>query len=145
MSDRQRIEITMASRVEYVNLIHAASDEVCRLLDLDEDWAMNFGLALHEAAVNAIKHGNREDAEKKVFVVFSIGPGELEVTISDQGNGFDVSRAEDPRAMKNIDRTSGRGLFLIRNFVDQVTFTHIPGQGLVVSLVKRLPVAEKKS
>ena len=144
MNDHQRIEIIMASRVEFVNLLHAASDEVCRLLNVDEDTAMNFGLALHEAAVNAIKHGNHSDAGKKVSVVFSIRPGELKVTVSDEGNGFDPSRTEDPRASKNIDRTSGRGLFLIRNFVDHVTFTHVPGEGLTVSLVKKLPGPEVK-
>jgi serine/threonine-protein kinase RsbW len=139
MSDHQSIEITMASRVEFVNLIHAANEEVCRLLDLDEDTTMNLGLALHEATVNAIKHGNRLDAAKTVSVTFEIRPGELEVTIRDQGNGFDAASAEDPRAARNIEKTSGRGLFLMRNFVDQIEFNHIPGVGMVVSLVKRLP------
>jgi len=145
MDDHQRIEISMASRVEYVNLLHAANDEVCRLLDLDEDTAMNLGLALHEASVNAIKHGNRMDAAKIVRVIFSIRPGELEVTVTDQGSGFDASRLEDPRAPKNIEKTSGRGLFLMRNFVDQVSFHHVPGVGLTVSLVKKLPGRQGRS
>jgi len=139
MSDHQSIEITMASRVEFVNLIHAANEEVCRLLNLDEDTTMNLSLALHEATVNAIKHGNRLDDAKSVSVTFEIRPGELEVTVRDQGDGFDAGAAEDPRTARNIERTSGRGLFLMRNFVDHIEFTHVPGEGMVVSLLKRLP------
>ena len=139
MSDHQRIEITMASRVEFVNLIHAANEEVCRLLNLDEDTTMNLSLALHEATVNAIKHGNRLDATKTVSVTFELRPDELEVKVHDQGNGFDAGSAEDPRTARNIERTSGRGLFLMRNFVDHIEFTHVPGKGMVVSLLKRLP------
>jgi len=139
MSDHQSIEITMASRVEFVNLIHAANEEVCRLLNLDEDTTMNLSLALHEATVNAIKHGNRLDAAKTVSVTFEIRPGELEVKVRDQGAGFDAAAAEDPRTARNIERTSGRGLFLMRNFVDRIEFTHHPGMGMVVSLLKRLP------
>jgi len=139
MSDHQIIEITMTSRVEYVNLVHAATEEVCRILSLDEDTTMNLGLALHEATVNAIKHGNHFDATKTVSVLFEIRPGELVVRIRDQGGGFDTSRPEDPRDTKNLEKTSGRGLFLMRHFVDSVEFNHVPGEGMVVSMIKRLP------
>jgi serine/threonine-protein kinase RsbW len=144
MNDQQRIEITMASRVEYVNLIHAANLEVCRLLNLDEDTAMNLGLALHEAAVNAVKHGNRLDPALKVVVAFSIRPGELLVTVTDQGAGFDAAGVEDPRHPGNIEKTNGRGLFLMRSFVDQVSFDFVPGRGMTVSLLKKLPGRERR-
>ncbi|MBI3448398.1 MAG: ATP-binding protein [Acidobacteria bacterium] len=139
MRDHPSIEITMASRVEFVNLVHAANDEVCRLLDFDEDTTMNLSLALHEATVNAIKHGNRLDSSKTVSVIFQMRPGELEVTIRDQGNGFDAARPEDPRAARNLEKTNGRGLFLMRSFMDRVEFRHVPGEGMVVSLMKRVP------
>lgn len=144
MSEHQRIEITMASRVEYVNLLHAASDEVCRLLNLDEDTAMNLGLALHEAAVNAIKHGNRLDPALNVSIAFCVRPGELEVTVKDQGHGFDHQRVADPRDSANLEKTNGRGLFLMRSFVDHVEFHHAPGQGTTVTLLKKLPGRERR-
>lgn len=144
MESDQRIEITMASRMEYVNLLHAASDEVCRLLNLDEDTAMNMGLALHEAAVNAIKHGNRLDPALMVSIAFHIRSGELEVTVRDQGSGFDNGRIGDPRDPANIEKTNGRGIFLMRNFVDHVEFHHVPGEGMTVTLLKKLPGREHR-
>ncbi len=138
MNDHQRVEITMASRVEFVNLLHAASAEICRILDLDDDTSMNLSLALHEAAVNAIKHGNAQDERKTVTVVFMMSPAELVIKIKDQGCGFDWRHVEDPRAPDNIGKANGRGIFLMRNFVDRVDFKHVMGEGLTVSLVKRL-------
>lgn len=138
MNNQQRIEITMASRVEFVNLLHAASNEVCHILDLDDDTAMNLSLALHEAAVNAIKHGNGEDVRKTLTVTFMLNPAELVIKIKDQGGGFDWGHVEDPCAPDNIGKANGRGIFLMRNFVDRVDFKHVMGEGLTVSLIKRL-------
>lgn len=139
MSQHQSIEIRIESRVEYVNLIHAACEEVCRLLNFDADTAMNMSLAIHEAAVNAVKHGNRLDARKIVRVAFIVRPGALEIRIEDQGEGFDLENVQDPCNGTNIERTNGRGIFLMRNFMDQVEFRCVPGKGTTVSLVKKLP------
>lgn len=128
----------MSSRVEFVNLLHGACEEVCRILDLDEDTAMNLSLALHEAAVNAVKHGNGEDIRKKVQVIFTIEPEELVVSISDQGPGFDWKSLKDPRSPENLGKANGRGIFLMHNFVDRVDFRHVAGEGMTVSLAKRL-------
>jgi serine/threonine-protein kinase RsbW len=138
MTEHDRIEITLASRVEYLNLLHLASDEVCRVLEMDEDTTMNMALALHEAAINAMKHGNGLDERKNVTVVFSIEPGQLVITVRDQGEGFSWTQVKDPRAPENIGRTNGRGIFLMRSFVDNVDYRHEPGCGLVVSMVKKL-------
>ncbi|HKY31895.1 MAG TPA: ATP-binding protein [Candidatus Polarisedimenticolia bacterium] len=138
-SDDLHVEMTLNSRVDVANLVHAASDEVCRLAGLDEDTRMNLGLALREATVNAVKHGNRLDEAKVVVVVFDLGKGRLEVLVKDQGEGFDFRRSVDPRLPENLEKTNGRGLFLMKNFVDHVTFTHEPGVGTTVSLVKKLP------
>ena len=108
MSDRQIIEITMTSRVEYVNLVHAATGEVCRILSLDEDTTMNLGLALHEATVNAIKHGNRLDPTKSVSVVFEIRPADWQsqeffAFLREQNVGF--SNLDQPRLSHCIGHT----------------------------------------
>jgi serine/threonine-protein kinase RsbW len=128
----------MASRVEYLNLLQAATSEVCQILELDEDTAMNLALAVHEAAVNAVKHGNRMDAAKQVKVVFTIRENELIMEVKDQGSGFAPEKVQDPRASGNIDKASGRGIFLIRHFVDKLEFHNVPGKGLTVSMVKKL-------
>ncbi|HEY3174292.1 MAG TPA: ATP-binding protein [Candidatus Polarisedimenticolia bacterium] len=133
------VEMTLNSRVDLTNLVHAASDEICRLAGMEEDAMLNLGLALREATVNAMKHGNRMDETKPVRVTFDVRSDRLEVQIKDQGEGFDFGRNVDPRLPENINKTNGRGLFLIRNFVDEVRFFHTPGTGMTVSLVKKLP------
>lgn len=134
-----RIEITLNSKVELTNLIHAASDEVCRLVGLDEDAMFNLGLALREAAVNAMKHGNKLRENVPIRIVFSRNGDKLEVAIADQGEGFDFQNNVDPRLPENLDKTSGRGIFLMRNFVDDVRFRSEPGKGTTVRLIKKLP------
>ena len=132
------VEMTLNSRVELANLVHAASDEVCRLAGLDEDSMMNLGLALREATINAIKHGNKLREESAVHVTFRVYTNRIEVVVQDQGNGFDFATTVDPRLPENLEKSSGRGLFLMRNFVDEVRFSHEDGEGTTVSLIKKL-------
>jgi len=139
MGEPLHVEMTVNSRVDLTNLVHAASDEICRLAGLDEDTMLNLGLALREATVNAMKHGNGMKADKPVQIVFDLNSEHLKVSIHDEGDGFDFKRSVDPRLPENIEKTSGRGLFLIQNFVDEVRYTHTPGVGMTVMLVKKLP------
>ncbi len=131
----------MNSRVELANLIHAASDEICRLARLDEDTTLNMGLALREATVNAIKHGNKMAEDKEITVTFDLDARRLAVRIQDQGEGFDFDKKVDPRLPENLAKTNGRGLFLMNNFTDEVQFEYSPGKGTTVSLIKLLPRA----
>jgi serine/threonine-protein kinase RsbW len=133
------IEMTLTSRVDLANLVHAASDEICRLAGIDEDSMLNLGLALREATVNAMKHGNKLVSERPVTIIFDLKGNRLEIAIHDQGEGFDFKRDVDPRLPENIEKTNGRGMFLIRNFVDDVRYTHTPGGGTTVHLVKKIP------
>ncbi len=139
MGESLHVEMTLNNRLDLTNLVHAASDEVCRLAGIDEDSMLNLGLALREATVNAMKHGNRMQQGKPVRLVFDLNSERLEVTIQDNGAGFDFKRRVDPRLPENIEKTNGRGLFLIQNFVDEVSFSHEPGAGMTVVLVKKLP------
>jgi len=131
--------MTLNSRVDLANLVHAASDEICRLAGVDEDSMMNLGLALREATVNAMKHGNKLVEAKQVHISFDLRGNRLLIAIQDQGAGFDFKRDVDPRLPENLEKTNGRGMFLIRNFVDHVSYAHEPGVGTTLSLVKRLP------
>jgi len=139
MSTALHIEMTLNSRVDLANLVHAASDEICRLAGIDEDAMLNLGLALREATVNAMKHGNKLIESKPVHIEFDLRGNRLEISIRDQGEGFDFRRDVDPRLPENLEKTNGRGMFLIRNFVDEVKYSHQPGVGTTLSLVKRLP------
>lgn len=86
--------------------------------DLDE-----VRLALREALNNAVKHGSRLDPKKKIHVACRIDPKDgLWVSIRDEGNGFDPNRVPDPTAPENLERFSGRGIFMIRELMDKVEF-----------------------
>ena len=99
-------------------------------------------LALEEALVNAIKHGNREDYGKLVTVEFAmapvVDPSELIVRVLDQGEGFEPEEIADPLAPENILKSSGRGIFFMRNFMDDVTLRRAAEGGMEVRMVKKL-------
>lgn len=132
------ISIKLNSRVDLANLVHAACDEVCRLAHLDEDSALNLGIALREATLNAMKHGNKLEEDKEVEVTFELKKDRLEVTIRDQGAGFDHSCGTDPREPENLTKFNGRGLFLMEKLTDGVDFHSSRGKGTTVRLLKKL-------
>ncbi len=88
-----------------------------RLCDLgwSEEEAYNFGYAVHEVFVNAVKHGNKGDATKDVVVTCNLGKTVAEATVEDEGKGFNINQVADPLAGENLLKESGRGLFIIRN------------------------------
>jgi serine/threonine-protein kinase RsbW len=132
------IIIKLNSRVDLANLVHAACDEVCRLAHMDEDSALNLGIALREATLNAMKHGNNLVEDKDVEVKFELKKDRLEVTISDEGAGFDHSSGADPRQPENLTKFNGRGLFLMEKLTDGVDFHCTPEKGTTVRLMKKL-------
>lgn len=90
-------------------------------------------LALEEALVNAIKHGNQMDPDKRVFVVFNVTPDRFDIRITDEGAGFNPEDVPDPTAIENLERPCGRGLLLMRGFMTEVEYH---GRGNVVSMAK---------
>jgi serine/threonine-protein kinase RsbW len=136
MSATQRIEISFPSKVEFLNLVHTVTDEMARMAGFDGDDSLNISLAVREAATNALIHGNGRDASKLVEVAFAVRQGSIEVEIMDQGRGFDPEGVDDPRDPTNVARTSGRGIFLMRSFMDSVTFHKRNSDGMQVRLTK---------
>ena len=149
MPETQRIEISFPSRVEYLNLIHTVTDEMARMAGFDGDDSLNISLAVREAATNALIHGNGRDETKSVQVVFGVAEGSISVDIEDQGTGFNPDDVDDPRDPTNVGRTSGRGIFLMRSFMDAVTFSKSNSDGMHVRMHKQVgrdqPQEEKKS
>jgi serine/threonine-protein kinase RsbW len=94
------------------------------------------GLALEEAIVNGLRHGNREDPTKQVRVRYRVTSGAVLAEVEDEGRGFDPGLVPDPTLPENLDRPSGRGLFLMRHYMDRVCFC---GRGNRVVLYKRRP------
>ena len=136
--DAERIEITISSRFENIELVQVIAEHLCENAGLDEDGSHWIGMAVREAVANAIKHGNKLDVRKKVNATFELTGNELEITITDEGEGFDPSKVSDPLNPQNLLKTSGRGIFYMRTFMDRVQYEFRPGGGTSLVMTKNL-------
>jgi serine/threonine-protein kinase RsbW len=123
--------------------VQMVSDHVARAVGLDDDSVHWVSVAVRESVINAIKHGNRNDVGKRVHVEFTSlqddgGPG-IAILVRDEGCGFDPSTIADPLAQENLLRTHGRGIFLMRSFMDEMSFERAAQGGMQVRMVKRIP------
>jgi serine/threonine-protein kinase RsbW len=128
--------------MESVCEVEAAAEKMAEEAGLDEDERFHVSMAVREAAVNAVLHGNEYDPGRKIaFRVENTGKS-LIFTIADEGKGFVPEEVPDPLAPENLMRGTGRGIFLIRQLMDEVHFRHLhPGTEL--TLVKHLPPDKK--
>jgi serine/threonine-protein kinase RsbW len=101
--------------------------------DFDEDMVFAVHLSLEEAFVNAIKHGNHEDPQKSIKVECLITPDKFDVSIADEGFGFDPKGIPDPRCNSNLYKTTGRGVLLIQSYMDLVEYN---SRGNCIHMVK---------
>jgi serine/threonine-protein kinase RsbW len=133
-----RVKLRLWSRIAYVDLVHEVAETLAREARFTRNAARNIGLAVREAVINAIKHGNGMDAAKAVEVAFERDGDVFRIRVRDEGQGFDWDHPADPRAEENVYRSSGRGIFFMKHFVDHVAFLRRPGKGTEVVLEKRL-------
>lgn len=126
----------LASTLQSVDSAEALVVEAAAALGLDEDARMDLGLAIREAMVNAVAHGNQYSAEKQVRLILETRADAIKATIIDQGEGFDLNRVPDPTQGENLLRDSGRGLLLMQAFVDEFSVKRTPLGGAEVVLVK---------
>jgi serine/threonine-protein kinase RsbW len=135
------VRLDFGSTFEMLDFVQVVSDHIGRLSGLDEDSVHWLGVAIRESVINAIKHGNALDEAKRVHVEFTpldtdATPG-LSVRVRDEGAGFDPANLPDPLAPDNLLKSSGRGIFLIRSFMDHVDLRPAPEGGMEVVMVKR--------
>lgn len=130
------------SSMESVSEVEAAADQLAAEAGLDEDQRFHIGMAVREAAINAVLHGNEYDPARQIAVSMENTGKELVIVIADQGHGFNPDSVPDPLAAENLLRGTGRGIFLIRSLMDEVHFRQLhPGTEL--TLIKHLaPKAE---
>jgi serine/threonine-protein kinase RsbW len=143
MSSKQPLHIRLefTSTFEMLDFVDVVGGHVSREVGLDDDQAHWVGVAIRECVINAIKHGNQQDASKRVFVEFATvvaAVPEMTIRVRDQGQGFDPDEIADPLAPENLLKGSGRGIFLIRNFMDEVELQRTPEGGMEVRMVKRV-------
>jgi serine/threonine-protein kinase RsbW len=135
------VRLDFGSTFEMLDFVQVVCDHIGRLSGLDEDSVHWLGVAVRESVINAIKHGNSLNAAKRVHVEFAPVEAEslpaLSVRVRDEGAGFDPSTLPDPLAPDNLLKSSGRGIFLIRSFMDHVDLRPSPQGGMEVVMVKR--------
>src|SRR5918996_2206212 len=137
-----RLEFTSA--FEMLDFVQIVSDHMSRGIGFDEEATHWVSVAIRESVINAIKHGNRNDESKHVFVEFetaTAGVPELTIRVRDQGEGFDPENVADPLAPENVLKSSGRGIFLIRSFMDDVRLERAPEGGMEIRMTKRVQPA----
>ena len=136
------VRLQIHSNFDMVDFVQVVSDRVGQLAAFDEDTVHWIGVAVRESVINAIKHGNREDSGKLVTVEFTFRPvdrpSELIVRVLDEGQGFDPDNVADPLAPESILKSSGRGIFFMRSFMDDVSLQRRSEGGMEVRMSKKL-------
>src|SRR5579875_799712 len=137
-SNVEKTQTTFESSLESVDKAEALVLSEAEKAGIEEEEQHQIGMAVRECMVNAVVHGNRYSGKKKVHFEVERSKESLVITIGDEGEGFDLSSLPDPLAPENLLRQSGRGLLLIRAFMDDFDLHPRPGGGTEVRLVKKL-------
>lgn len=135
----EKTQTTLDSTLESVDKAEVIATEEARKVGFDEDDQAQIGMAVRECMVNAVVHGNRYSKNKKVHLDVEKSQERLTFIVGDEGDGFDLSSLPDPLAPENLLRQSGRGIMLIRAFMDDFDLHPRPGGGTEVRLSKNLP------
>jgi serine/threonine-protein kinase RsbW len=133
----ERVSYTLDSTLETVNNAEEQAGRMAAEAGFGDEEVMKISMAVREAAVNAVLHGNAYDPNKKVTLDFERTPEDLVIVIKDQGKGLDASKIPDPLAPENLLKTSGRGIFLIRSFMDVVEI-HPSSSGTELKMIKHV-------
>lgn len=128
-------EIRFNSNLVILDLLQPITDKVCEQLGFEEDDRYWIWLAIQEALNNAIKHGNKMNPEKFVDFKIKVHEGEFQITVKDEGDGFDPSQIPDPTEKENLLKTSGRGIFYMKSFMDKVQYQK--ENGCKVTMIKK--------
>src|SRR5688500_13128118 len=124
---QETTELRFASRIEAVAEAAAAVSEFLNRVGISDEVAFGIDMAVREAVTNAVLHGNKLDSAKIAEVDLKKTSELLEINVSDQGKGFNPAEVADPTKPENLLKTSGRGIFFMRNFMAEVDWTVSPG------------------
>lgn len=136
------IRLTVFSDIKYLDVVQSVSDSFTNLAGLKGEDIYWVGLSIREAVTNAILHGNKSNAEIPVELSFRQIGNRLVVTVTDQGNGLDESSIPDPLDPENLLKPGGRGIFLVRSFMDKVLINTPDGGGTELVMEKFIKEGE---
>src|SRR3972149_1153920 len=115
-------KLLIPSKSENIVLVEKLVENVCDLFEIKEEMYGHILVALTEAVNNALQHGNKANPDKHIEVTFKVKVNTLYFTIKDQGSGFDFNNLADPTDPQNIEKSTGRGIFLMKHLCDNVVF-----------------------
>jgi serine/threonine-protein kinase RsbW len=136
-SKPQRIEVVLETLIESITLAEEVGVRVAAAAGFDDDDQYKIGLAVHEAVMNAFQYGNEQQRERKITVLFELFAEKLVVHVTDQGAGFHLAEVPDPREDENVLGHSGRGVLLMKAFMDEFDVLVSAAGGAEVVMAKR--------
>src|SRR5438034_11534473 len=135
---RRSFELTIPSRIEQMEAVHDLIAEAVKAYKLNNELAHWIELTISESMINAIQHGNKADPAKKATLKISSTGDSIEIVVEDQGCGFKLDKIADPTDTANLLKPSGRGILIIRSFMDEVELSQRNGGGCRLRMVKRI-------
>ena len=119
-----QVKIQIPSIIENIRIVESFIDNSKDKFQIEDDIYGNIMVAVTESVNNAIRHGNKFDKDKNVYLTLLVNNDHLKFEVEDEGNGFDTESLPDPTAMENLENPGGRGIFLMRNLCDEVKFSN---------------------
>lgn len=141
MATAQRIDVNLETRLESIDLAEDIVMRVAKASGFGEEDVHKIGMAVREGVINAYNYGNQQDRQKKILLTVELNPEKMVVHVLDEGKGFELAEVPDCLSEENLLRTSGRGLFLMRAFMDEFTVQRGSAGGAEVVMAKRFPDA----
>src|SRR5271154_767465 len=137
--DTKHLEVTLDTHVESVNLAEEMCVRVAEAVGFNEDECYRIGMSVREGVINAFHYGNQEKPDKKIHLAVDLTREKMVIHVMDEGHGFRLADVPDPLAEENLLSTSGRGIFLMRTFMDE--FNVVAGRtgGAEIIMSKKLP------
>lgn len=141
----RHVDVTLETKLESIDLGEELARRVARTAGFDDDEGHKISMAVRESLINAFQHGNRQDAGKSIGLSFLLYPDRLVVEVWDEGSGFDLAQVPDPLADESLLKTSGRGIFLIRCFMDEFQVGSRRNGGAVVTMTKHIRAVTRQA
>ena len=138
-SDTKHLEVTLETQVESVNLAEELCLRVAEAAGFGEDECYRIGMSVREGVINAFHYDNQERPEKKIHLAVDLTEEKMIIHVLDEGSGFNLADIPDPLAEENLLSTSGRGIFLMRAFMDEFNVVAGKNGGAEIVMSKRLP------
>jgi serine/threonine-protein kinase RsbW len=139
--DTKHLEVILDTHVESVNLAEEMCIRVAEAAGFNEDECYRIGMSVREGVINAFHYGNQERPDKKIHLAIDLTDEKMIIHVMDEGKGFQIKDVPDPLAEENLLSTSGRGIFLMRAFMDEFDVVSGRTGGAEIIMSKKIPLS----